>query len=132
MGSLVQGASEQRTALVHKTVREVSQRIFLQLARLPQTIVVSARGYVVGADFQFVAVAGLVIASETARFAIPQVRLAHTTDPERFHTEADQYAGFADSSPGYRNFLFYDPSRRRRGPTILHHSVIVRHILYLT
>ena len=80
MGSLVQGASEQRTALVHKAVREVSQRIFLQLARLPQPIVVSVRGYAIGAGFQFVAMADLVIASETARFSIPQVLLAHTTD----------------------------------------------------
>ena len=81
MGSLVQGASEQRTALVHKAVREVSQRIFLQLARLPQPIVVSVRGYAIGAGFQFVAMADLVIASETARFSIPLVLRKRKINP---------------------------------------------------
>ena len=80
MGTLTEGTPEERTATVHIAVREVSQRIFLALARLPQPIVVSVRGYAVGAGFQFVAMADLVIASETARFSIPQVHLAHTAD----------------------------------------------------
>ncbi|MGE0829774.1 MAG: enoyl-CoA hydratase/isomerase family protein [Hyphomonadaceae bacterium] len=47
---------------------------------LPQPIVASTRGYVVGLGMQFVLAADLLVASETAKFLLPNVRLGHVTD----------------------------------------------------
>ena len=80
MAELTNGTPQQRAALVDTAIREVSHGIFVPLGQLPQPIIVSARGWAVGAGFQFAAMADLVVASETARFSIPLVNLAHTTD----------------------------------------------------
>jgi 2-(1,2-epoxy-1,2-dihydrophenyl)acetyl-CoA isomerase len=50
------------------------------LGQLPQPIIVAARGWAVGAGFEFCAMADLVVASETARFSMPLVNLGHTAD----------------------------------------------------
>lgn len=47
---------------------------------LPQPIVSAIRGYVIGIGVQYALVSDLVVASETAKFILPQVRLAHSVD----------------------------------------------------
>ncbi len=47
---------------------------------LPQPLVVAARGHAIGAGAQLVLAADMAIVSDTLRFSIPQVRLAHTAD----------------------------------------------------
>ena len=50
------------------------------LLALPQPVVVAARGNVIGLGVMLTLVADLVVASETARFLVPQVSLGHTMD----------------------------------------------------
>jgi 2-(1,2-epoxy-1,2-dihydrophenyl)acetyl-CoA isomerase len=71
---------DQRAAHFQDVVRRDSMRLFLAMDRLPQPVLVAARGHAIGAAMQMVCVADLVVASETARFCIPQVHLAHTVD----------------------------------------------------
>lgn len=76
---LVQSPAE-RSAHFRKVVRNDSMRLFFAMHRLPQPVLLSVRGHAIGAAMQMTAVADLVVASETARFSIPQVNLAHTVD----------------------------------------------------
>lgn len=62
------------------SVRDLSKPLTLALARVPQPIVASVRGHAIGVALQLVIMADLVIASETARFSLPQIDLAHTPD----------------------------------------------------
>lgn len=50
------------------------------LLALPQPVVVAVRGNVIGLGVMLTLVADLVVASETARFLVPQVNLGHTMD----------------------------------------------------
>jgi 2-(1,2-epoxy-1,2-dihydrophenyl)acetyl-CoA isomerase len=84
-GILAMAAAE-RTAHLRELVRSNAARMFLALDRVPQPVLVSVRGHAIGAAVQMTAVADLVIASDTARFSIPQVNLAHTVDHgESYH-----------------------------------------------
>jgi 2-(1,2-epoxy-1,2-dihydrophenyl)acetyl-CoA isomerase len=82
---ILQEGPEKRASMLRETVRHTSHPLFIALHHVPQPIVVSVRGHVIGAAVQMVAVADLVIASETARFSIPQVKLAHTVDHGESH-----------------------------------------------
>jgi 2-(1,2-epoxy-1,2-dihydrophenyl)acetyl-CoA isomerase len=50
------------------------------LLALPQPVVAAVRGNVIGLGVMLTLVADLVVASETARFLVPQVSLGHTMD----------------------------------------------------
>lgn len=75
---------------VHKTPQELathwmrqSDRInplFVTLERIPQPVVVSARGIAAGGGLGLVAAADLIIASETARFFAAQIKLGAVAD----------------------------------------------------
>lgn len=80
IAEISQGTPEKRAAHVDKSIREISQAIFIPLAELRQPLIVGARGWAVGAGFEFCACADLVVASDTARFLMPLVNLAHTAD----------------------------------------------------
>jgi 2-(1,2-epoxy-1,2-dihydrophenyl)acetyl-CoA isomerase len=69
-----------RSAAVSQQVRELSWPLFLALHQVPQPVIASARGYAVGAGAQLLFSADLVIASETTRVSIPQVKLGHSVD----------------------------------------------------
>lgn len=72
--------SKARSATFRGIARALTRRLFVTMDRVPQPILVAARGHVIGAGVQMAAVADLVIASETARFSLPNVCLAHITD----------------------------------------------------
>jgi 2-(1,2-epoxy-1,2-dihydrophenyl)acetyl-CoA isomerase len=54
--------------------------VLLLMERVPQAVVVSARGTVAGGGLGFVAAADLVVASRTARFHVAQIRLGAMPD----------------------------------------------------
>lgn len=61
-------------------VTNLSKPLSLALQRVPQPIVASVRGHAIGVALQIVIMADIVVASETARFTLPQLDLAHTPD----------------------------------------------------
>ena len=71
---------DERSAHFRKIVRKDAMRLFFAMNRIPQPVLVGVRGHAIGAAMQMIAVADLVVASETARFCIPQIDLAHTVD----------------------------------------------------
>ncbi len=50
------------------------------MAAVPQPVVCSVRGYAVGAGMQMALMSDLVVAAESAKFVLPQVRLGHNVD----------------------------------------------------
>lgn len=75
---VLHAAAPERAALAREAAARLFAPLSLALHRMPQPVLVSARGHVLGAAVQLAAVADLVIASETARFAAPQIKQAHT------------------------------------------------------
>ena len=71
---------KERGAAAAKSAREVTSPLFLALQALPQPVIASVRGHAVGAGIQVVLAADLVIASDTARLILPQVKLGHSID----------------------------------------------------
>lgn len=63
-----------------RSVRELSKPLSLAIERVPQPIVASVRGHAIGVALQLVIMADIVVASDTARFSLPQIDLAHTPD----------------------------------------------------
>lgn len=63
-----------------QAVRTLSKPLVLAMQRVPQPIVASVRGHAIGVALQIAILADLVVASETARFSLPQLDLAHTPD----------------------------------------------------
>ncbi len=61
-------------------VRTLSKPFALALQNVPQPVVVAVRGHAIGIALQIVLLADLVVASETAKFTLPQVSLAHVPD----------------------------------------------------
>lgn len=60
--------------------RSIAWPIFLGMDELRQPIVASVRGHVIGVGVQLVLSSDLTVASETARFLLPQTKLAHVPD----------------------------------------------------
>jgi 2-(1,2-epoxy-1,2-dihydrophenyl)acetyl-CoA isomerase len=77
---VLEQAPAKRSSEFRSIAREAPVRLFTAMYRTPQPVLVSVRGHVIGAAVQMVAIADLVIASESARFCIPQINLAHTVD----------------------------------------------------
>lgn len=76
----------ERSAHFAEVVRNDSIPLFAAMDRLPQPIVMACRGHVIGAAVEMAAIADLVVASDTVKFTIPQVDLAHTVDHgESYH-----------------------------------------------
>jgi 2-(1,2-epoxy-1,2-dihydrophenyl)acetyl-CoA isomerase len=60
--------------------RSIAWPIFLGMQELRQPVVSSVRGHVIGIGVQMVLSSDLAIASESARFLLPQTKLAHAPD----------------------------------------------------
>ncbi|QQN75290.1 enoyl-CoA hydratase/isomerase family protein [Croceicoccus sp. YJ47] len=83
MGDIATMASadrDERAAAVSEAVENLSRPMSLACADLPQPVVASVRGHAIGVALQLVLMADLVIASQTAKFSLPQLRLGHTPD----------------------------------------------------
>ena len=80
MATLLTLPPEERASRFHRTIDERIVPLLHAFRRLPQPIVASVRGYVIGIGVQFALLSDLIIASETAQFILPQVKLAHTLD----------------------------------------------------
>lgn len=80
IADLLTGDREDRRATFERAVRTLSKPLSLALQRIPQPIVAAVRGHAIGVALQIVLMADLVVASETARFSLPQLNLAHTPD----------------------------------------------------
>jgi 2-(1,2-epoxy-1,2-dihydrophenyl)acetyl-CoA isomerase len=80
VSSLIVPLREARSAAAAQQVRELSWPLFLALHDVKQPVIASVRGYAVGAGAQLALAADLVIASATARFVMPQVKLGHSVD----------------------------------------------------
>ena len=78
--ALLHAPQPERAGLMREIAGRFVAPLFLALHRVPQPVLVSARGHVTGAALQFVAAADLVIAAESARFSLPQIKQAHTVD----------------------------------------------------
>jgi 2-(1,2-epoxy-1,2-dihydrophenyl)acetyl-CoA isomerase len=63
-----------------EAVRTLSLPLALALEDVSKPIVAGVRGHVIGVALQLVLMADLVVASRTARFSLPQLRLGHTPD----------------------------------------------------
>lgn len=63
-----------------RAVTNLSKPLSLAMQRVPQPIVAAVRGHAIGIALQIVIMADLVVASETAKFTLPQLDLAHTPD----------------------------------------------------
>jgi 2-(1,2-epoxy-1,2-dihydrophenyl)acetyl-CoA isomerase len=70
----------ERGAEMAAMARSIAWPIFLAIHELRQPIVASVRGHVIGVGVQMVLSADLTVASETARFLLPQVKLGHPVD----------------------------------------------------
>jgi 2-(1,2-epoxy-1,2-dihydrophenyl)acetyl-CoA isomerase len=70
----------ERTTAFQEGMRTQIQPLTRALLALEQPVVASVRGHAIGIGVMFVLAADLVVASETARFTVPQVRLGHTMD----------------------------------------------------
>jgi 2-(1,2-epoxy-1,2-dihydrophenyl)acetyl-CoA isomerase len=80
MATLLTLSPEERTARFHRSIDERIVPLLHAFRRLSQPIVASIRGYAIGIGVQFALLSDLIIASETAQFVLPQVKLAHTLD----------------------------------------------------
>jgi 2-(1,2-epoxy-1,2-dihydrophenyl)acetyl-CoA isomerase len=80
MGSILKQGGSEREAVFRQSAADIAKPLMDAFQALQQPIVASVRGYAIGVGLQLVLLADLVVASETARFVAPQVRLAHTLD----------------------------------------------------
>jgi 2-(1,2-epoxy-1,2-dihydrophenyl)acetyl-CoA isomerase len=86
VGPLLDLPAPDRARELRALVSSGAAPAILALERVEQPVLLAARGHVIGAAVQLTAVADLVLASETALFCIPQVKLAHTVDHgESYH-----------------------------------------------
>ena len=69
-----------RSDKFRSAVSGLSKPLSLALQRTPQPIVAAVRGHAIGVALQMIIMADIVVASETARFSMPQLNLAHTPD----------------------------------------------------
>jgi len=80
VSSILAPDASTRAATATRQVRELSMPLFLALHAVPQPVVCSVRGYAVGAGMQLALLSDLVVAAESAKFVLPQVRLGHSVD----------------------------------------------------
>jgi 2-(1,2-epoxy-1,2-dihydrophenyl)acetyl-CoA isomerase len=80
VAAILEPSAAARRDSASRQVRELSIPLFLAMAAVPQPVVCSVRGYAVGAGMQFALLADLVVAAESAKFVLPQVRLGHSVD----------------------------------------------------
>lgn len=73
------GPSERERAFYHGLATKIHP-LLRALRALPQPIVIGARGHAIGLGVQFLLVADLVVASETLKITLPQVKLGHVFD----------------------------------------------------
>jgi 2-(1,2-epoxy-1,2-dihydrophenyl)acetyl-CoA isomerase len=77
----VLGASPaERAASFEQAMQTTIHPLTRALLDLRQPLVASVRGHAIGIGAAFLLAADLVVASETARITVPQVRLGHTVD----------------------------------------------------
>ncbi len=74
-----QTASERERAFYHGLATRV-QPLLRAFRALPQPIIIGARGHAIGLGVQFLLIADLVVASETLKISLPQVKLGHVFD----------------------------------------------------
>jgi len=74
-----QSSAERERAFYHGLATRIQPLLRAWLA-LPQAVVVGARGHAIGLGVQFLLTADLVVASETLKISLPQVRLGHVFD----------------------------------------------------
>lgn len=74
-----QSPSERSQAFYHGLATTIHP-LLRAFRALPQPIVTSARGHAIGLGAQFLLFADLVVASETLKITVPQVRLGHVFD----------------------------------------------------
>ncbi|WP_176593574.1 enoyl-CoA hydratase/isomerase family protein [Sphingobium sp. EM0848] len=63
-----------------QAVSSLSKPLALAMQRVPQPVIASVRGHAIGVALQIVLLADLVVASDSAKFSLPQLDLAHTPD----------------------------------------------------
>jgi 2-(1,2-epoxy-1,2-dihydrophenyl)acetyl-CoA isomerase len=80
MAAMLRLSPEERTGRFHRTIDERIVPLLQAFRRLSQPIVASVRGYAIGIGVQFALLSDLIVASETAQFILPKIRLAHTLD----------------------------------------------------
>lgn len=80
IAAMMAGDPEVRRRTMQAAVTTLSRPLSLALQRVPQPVVAAVRGHAIGVALQIVLMADIVIASETARFSLPQLTLGHTPD----------------------------------------------------
>jgi 2-(1,2-epoxy-1,2-dihydrophenyl)acetyl-CoA isomerase len=80
IAAMTGGDARTRAATMQHAVTTLSKPLTLALARVPQPVIAAVRGHAIGVALQIVLMADLVVASDTARFSLPQLTLGHTPD----------------------------------------------------
>jgi 2-(1,2-epoxy-1,2-dihydrophenyl)acetyl-CoA isomerase len=80
VSTILDGEPKARSEAAMHQVHELSLPLFLAMGTVPQPVVSSVRGYAVGAGMQMALMSDLVVAAESAKFVLPQVRLGHNVD----------------------------------------------------
>jgi 2-(1,2-epoxy-1,2-dihydrophenyl)acetyl-CoA isomerase len=80
IASALRAGPAERGASFERGIKGTIHPLTRALLDLPQPVVASARGHAIGIGVAFLLAADLVVASETARISMPQVRLGHTLD----------------------------------------------------
>ena len=75
----IQSPSERERDFYHGLTTRI-QPLLRAFRALPQPILIGARGHAIGLGVQFLLVADLVVASETLKITLPQVKLGHVLD----------------------------------------------------
>lgn len=75
-----QSTPQDRAASFERGLDTTIQPLLRAWLNLPQPVIASARGYVIGLGMQFVLAADLVVASRTSKYLLNNVKLGHVTD----------------------------------------------------
>lgn len=80
ISAMITPDAQKRAESVASAVESLSRPLALAFEKLPQPVIASVRGHAIGVALQLVLMADLVVASETAKFSLPQLQLGHTPD----------------------------------------------------
>ena len=80
IAAMLAGDGTLRRSTMQEAVATLSKPLALALQRVPQPVIAAVRGHAIGVALQIVLLADLVLASDTARFSLPQLTLGHTPD----------------------------------------------------